>query len=89
MGEQGALQNQLKELEAKCKADFDCKIEDLPGFISQLKSEAEAALANAEVILGLREGTVKPAASTPVAAPKTIVRTAKPVAVAGDEDGIP
>ena len=91
-GEQGALQNQLKDLEAKCKADFDCTIDDLPGFISQLKSEAETAIINAEVILGIREGTVKPA--VPVKTPELVVslkaagKANKPVQDAGDEDGI-
>ena len=91
-GEQGALQNQIKDLETRCKSDFDCSIDDLPGFIAQLKSEAETAIVNAEVILGLREGTVTPpasvAASTPIAVTKPMVRTAKVVSSSGDEDGI-
>ena len=92
-GEQGALQNQLKELETKCKKDFDCTIDDLPGFISQLKSEAETAIINVEVILGLREGTVTPSAPvaspTPMSAPKAAVKAARVVQAAGDDDGIP
>ena len=58
-GELGALQNQLKDLETKCKADFDCTISELPEFIITLKTEAETALSNAEVILGLKQGTVQ------------------------------
>jgi chaperonin cofactor prefoldin len=56
-GELGGLQKQLQDLEAKCKTDFDCKIAELPALIQQLKTEAEGALNNAEVILGMREGT--------------------------------
>ena len=55
-GEMGALQSQLKELEAKCSADFSCGIAELPDFIKRLESEAEAALANAEAILGIKKG---------------------------------
>lgn len=79
-GELGALQNQQKELEAKCKADFDCTISDLPGFISKLREESEAALVNAEVILGMREGEVKPVATN----------TTSRIAIINqeDEDGI-
>ena len=92
-GEQGALQNQLKELEGKCKTDFDCTIDALPEFITQLKTEAEAAIINAEVILGIREGTVATAAPvaspTPVSSPKASVKAARVVQSAGDDDGIP
>ena len=56
----GALKKQLEDLESKCKTDFECAIEDLPAFIQQLKEEAETALANAEIILGMRQGTVTP-----------------------------
>ena len=84
-GEQGALQNQIKDLETKCKTDFDCSIDDLPGFIAQLKTEAETAIVNAEVILGIREGTVS--APTPAPATKPIVRSAKVIS-SSDEDGI-
>lgn len=92
-GELGALQNQQKELEAKCKADFDCTIADLPGFISKLREESEAALVNAEVILGMREGEVKPAVVAPVpaksAAPKTTASRMAALTHPVDEDGIP
>ncbi len=91
-------------MESKCKADFDCAIADLPGFIDQLKGEAETALKNAEVILGLREGTVavpKPQqVSTPVPAPvaasgktRMAPRVAPVVRLSihegQDEDGLP
>ena len=75
-GELGALQNQLKDLETKCKTDFDCTIGDLPEFISQLKTEAETALSNAEIILGLKQGTVQKPVSQTVDAP--VVPKAKP-----------
>jgi len=92
----GALQNQQKELEAKCRADFDCAIADLPGFITQLRAESETALINAEVILGMREGEVRPAvAIAPVvsqakpAASRTTASRMAAVTHSADEDGIP
>jgi len=57
-GEMGAIQNQVKEQEQKCKDDFHCEISELPALISQLRQEAEKALTNAEIILGLREGVI-------------------------------
>jgi len=48
----------------------------LPEFISQLKTEAETALSNAEIILGLKQGTVQKPVSQTVDAP--VVPKAKP-----------
>jgi len=99
-GELGALQNQMKDLETKCKTDFDCTINDLPAFITRLKDESGIALTNAEIILGMREGTVvvpKPQeVSTPIPAPERprmaprVAPVARPVLDSGhDEDGLP
>lgn len=68
-----ALQNQLEELERKCKQDFECKIADLPEFNKRLREEAETALLNAEVILGIREGTVQVVKEAPAIAPKKTI----------------
>ena len=54
-GELGAVQKRLGELEAKCKADFDCSVEELPDLVSRMEAEAEQALAQAEGVLGMRE----------------------------------
>ena len=90
-GELGALQNQLKDLEAKCKADFECTIAELPEFISQLRTEAGTALANAEIILGMREGEVqKPVvASSPKVVAKSAMASRMAAVVHEDEDGLP
>ena len=61
-GELGALNTQISDLETKCLSDFGCEIKELPNFIKQLKEESDVALCNAEIILGMREGTVKQAA---------------------------
>ena len=90
-GELGALQNQLKDLETKCKADFDCTIAELPGFIAQLKTEAETALSNAEIILGLKQGTVQEQepVKEPVEVPKKKFHsTLKKVISSEDRDGL-
>lgn len=80
-GELGALQTQIEAMETKCQTEFGCAISDLPDLIERLKTEAEAALVNAEIILGLREGKVSlpPPASNAVDVKKT-----KTV----DEDGL-
>ena len=92
-GELGALQNQLQELGSKCKNDFDCNIEELPEFITQLKIEAEKSLSNAEIILGLKQGTVQePVQETvqePVQAPKVKFHsTLKKAILTEDNDGL-
>lgn len=87
---------QVKDLETKCQADFGRAIEDLPSFVKELKTEAETAAFNAEVILGLREGTVKKVEEAPVPAPSkpvikpgsTAKRTASVVAEGVDEDNL-
>jgi len=52
-GELGAVQKRLAELEAKCKAEFECSVEELPALVEQMKAEAEEALVKAEDILGI------------------------------------
>lgn len=79
------LQQQLQALEAKAKEQFDCSIGDLPAFVDQLKVEAEQAICNAEVILGLREGESEAPAAKPVVKPMA----KKPAIQPGhDEDGL-
>lgn len=97
-GELGALQTQLRDLESRCQVDFACTIADLPGFITQLETEAETAQVNAEIILGMRDGTVKQAEpAAPVAKqPERQASRAVPMSkrmgnstVEEDGDGIP
>lgn len=59
LGELGALEKQKKDLEKKCTQEFGCDISGLPNMIKSFRSEAERALQNAEIALGLREGTIK------------------------------
>ena len=61
-GEVNALKKRQAELEKRSKDEFECKVEELPALMEQLEKDAEASLANAEVMLGLREGQ-------PIAAP--------------------
>jgi hypothetical protein len=90
-GELGALKSQLKETESKCENDFQCKLPELPGFIDKLRVEMEVAISNAEILLGLKEGTVTVAEkvvekSVP---PKEESRAKKMVALENeDEDGL-
>jgi hypothetical protein len=42
-------------LEKKCKGEFDCTIEELPGIAENLKAQAHEYIAQAEAILGLKE----------------------------------
>jgi predicted nucleic acid-binding Zn-ribbon protein len=58
-GELGALEKQKKDLEDKCVQEFDCDISELPEMIDAFMTEAEVALNNAEVILGLKVGTIQ------------------------------
>jgi hypothetical protein len=96
-GERGALQNQRQDFETKCQKDFTCKIDELPALVQQVKEEAETALVNSEIILGIREGVVTPApvvvTPAPVVAQKaTPVQTVKQTvshAVGHDEDELP
>ena len=83
----------MKDLETKCKADFDCTIAELPGFIAQLKTEAETALSNAEIILGLKQGTVQEQEQEPVKEPVEVPKkkfhsTLKKVISSEDRDGL-
>ena len=80
------LQQQLQALEAKAKEQFDCSIGDLPAFVDQLKVEAEQAICNAEVILGLRE---EGESEAPTAKPVVKPMAKKPAVQPGhDEDGL-
>lgn len=95
-GEKGALQNQRQEFETKCQTDFTCTIDELPALVQQVKSEAETALCNSEVILGIREGTVTPAPvvakkAIPVPQPveKPVVKQTVSHAPGHDEDELP
>lgn len=54
-GELDAANRRHDELEAKCKADFDCESVELPSLVEQMKTEAESKAVEAEVVLGLRE----------------------------------
>jgi predicted nuclease with TOPRIM domain len=54
-GELGAVQKRLEELEKKCQAEFECKVDELPALVAQMEDEAEKALSQAEQILGLVE----------------------------------
>jgi len=56
-GELGALKKRLDEMEAKCRKDFDCGVEELPALITQFKAEAKKAISNAEAILESKSGT--------------------------------
>lgn len=68
-GERGALQNQVRDIEVKCKADFECEPSALPELVNRLKSESETAITNAEIILGMRTGTVQRIVETPAPTP--------------------
>ena len=54
-GELDSHKKRLAELEKKCKAEFDCTIEELPNVAAGLESQAAEFIAEAEAILGLRE----------------------------------
>ena len=56
-GELNALKKRQAELEQRAKEEFDCSIDELPKLIQELEEQAEVSLANAEKILGMREGT--------------------------------
>lgn len=101
-GERGALQNQRQEFETKCQTDFTCKIDELPALVQQVKAEAETALVNSEIILGIREGVVTPAPvvvtpapvvaqkATPVQpVPKPVVKQTVSHPAGHDEDELP
>lgn len=62
-GELGALKAQVEEQEKTCKAEYGCSIAELPALIEKMKKEAERAITNAEILLGLREGVVTPSDS--------------------------
>ena len=82
-GELDSQRKRLTEEEAKCQTEFECGIQELPNLIEGFKTEAENSLANAEVILGLREGEVpneapveeEAPAPAPTPAPQTQTRT--------------
>jgi len=52
-GELEATKKRLKEVEDRCRSEFDCEIAELPGFVGQLEAEAEKSLKNAETVLGM------------------------------------
>jgi len=54
-GELDSHKKRLAELENKCKSEFDCTIEELPGIAENLKAQAQEYIAQAETILGLKE----------------------------------
>ena len=54
-GELDAANRRRDELEAKCKADFDCDSAELPGLVEQMKTEVESKAVEVETRLGLRE----------------------------------
>ena len=83
-GELETHRKRLTELEERSKTEFECTVEDLPEVIAGFKNEAEKALQQAEVTLGLREAAeadtvpkkaprmapkASPAGRIPVAAP--------------------
>ncbi len=74
-GERGALQNQVRDIEVKCKADFECEPSALPELVNRLKSESETAITNAEIILGMRTGTVQRTVETPTPTPTPAPRS--------------
>jgi predicted nuclease with TOPRIM domain len=84
-GEQGALQTQMSELEAKSLADFGCSLSGLPDLLAQLKESSATALSNAEVILGTKEGAVAPVKAA--AAPSKQTRQVR--SSGNDEDSLP
>jgi len=55
-----ALKKRQVELEKRAKDEFECSVDELPALIEQLEKEAEVSLANAEKILGMREGDPEP-----------------------------
>jgi phosphoglycerate-specific signal transduction histidine kinase len=60
-GELNALKKREAELEKRCKEELDCAVSELPALMKQLEQEAEKSLANAEKVLGLRDGVPEPA----------------------------
>jgi hypothetical protein len=89
LGEKGLLQGQLKDIEFKCKEDFKCELSELPGFIQHAKNEAEESLSNAEIMLGLKTGTIKEAPkSIPVIPEKENVVIPKSKQSQKDEDSL-
>jgi len=85
-GELDSHKKRLSELEKKCKAEFDCKIDELPAIITSFETEAQRTKEEAEVILGLREASGEQATEA-VAEP--IEETQEAVQeVASDEDAL-
>ena len=58
-GELTTHKKRQEELAQKCKAEFECEVDELPKLASELREHAEDSLKEAEVVLGLREGEVK------------------------------
>ena len=58
-GELGSHKKRQEELSEKCKKDFDCKVDELPGLVKDLEEQAEKSLEQAEIVLGIKEGEVK------------------------------
>lgn len=67
-GELSSLQKQRDDLLQKCKAEFDCESTELPALMEALDATRSESTSNAEIILGLREGTV-----TSAPAPSVVV----------------
>jgi hypothetical protein len=100
-GETGALRSQIEDLETKTKTDFGCDVKALPGLVQQLRSEAETALSNSEIILGMKTGTIQQPAPDPAPIPTPVqpkASVARPVMKASpkpapvshvDEDSLP
>jgi hypothetical protein len=53
-GELDSLRKRLEEVEAKCKTEFDCTVEQLPQLIADFDAEAEKSIVKAETILGIK-----------------------------------
>ena len=58
-GELGTHKKRQQELSKKCKDEFECDIDELPKLVEGLNKQAEESLQQAEIVLGMREGTVK------------------------------
>lgn len=56
-GELDALKKRCGEVEVRCKAEFGCSSAELPLMVKQMREVAEAAVAGAEVGLGMKEAS--------------------------------
>ena len=52
-GELNTLRKRMDEIGEKCKAEFECGIDQIPDLVQKLNEEADTRTASAEQILGM------------------------------------